>query len=188
LIETVNLDPDGGEPIPWSRATTQLDRLQPAGGSRGPTCWLSTTRPDGRPHVTGMVGHWLESNPLFRQRSRDEKCAQPGRGSTGTFAISLPDLDLVLEGTANRVAGPATLERVASGYEARGCPLAVTGELVTASFWAPTAPPPPWHCTRSPPPTRLASRPQPRAARRAGASSQASQAGSAASTVRPAVS
>jgi hypothetical protein len=46
MIETINRDPEGGEAIPWQRAATQLEQLRPAGGSRGPTCWLSTIRPD----------------------------------------------------------------------------------------------------------------------------------------------
>jgi hypothetical protein len=34
LIETVNLDQDGGDPIPWSRAARSLAGLQPAGGGQ----------------------------------------------------------------------------------------------------------------------------------------------------------
>jgi hypothetical protein len=62
-----------------------------------------------------------------------------------SFAISLPDLDLVLEDTASRVTDTATLGRIAACYADRGWPLEVIDGSVTASFGAPTAPPPPWH-------------------------------------------
>lgn len=62
-----------------------------------------------------------------------------------TFAISLGDLDLVLEGTAVRVTDPVILARIAERYTERGWSLTVAGDLVTAPFWAPTAPAPPWH-------------------------------------------
>jgi len=145
VIETINLDPQSTEAINWKRATEQLDRLQPAGGSRGPTCWLSTIRPDGSPHVAGVVGHWLEDTLYFVSGPGTRKARNLGANPRCSFAISLPDLDLVLDGAAARVTDPATLKRVAEGYSARGWPLEVDGDLVTASFWAPTAPPPPWH-------------------------------------------
>lgn len=65
-VEAVNLDPEEPE-IPWSRAVGQLDKLEPRGGSRGPTCWLTTTRADGRPHVAGVVGFWADGTLYFRQ-------------------------------------------------------------------------------------------------------------------------
>ncbi len=145
LIETVNLDNEGSDPIPWSRATKQLAGVQPAGGPRGPTCWLSTTHRDDSPHVTGVVGHWLDDALFFVSGPATRKARNLAVDPRCTFAISLPDLDLVLEGAATRVTDVTTLDRVARGYDARGWPLVVTGELVTASFWAPSAPPPPWH-------------------------------------------
>jgi hypothetical protein len=47
------------------------------------------------------------------------------------------------------------LIRIAQSFAARGWPLEVEGEVVTASFWAPTAPPPPWHLHRFRPTTAL---------------------------------
>jgi hypothetical protein len=145
LIETVNLDPDGSDPIPWSRAAEQLAGLQPAGGRRGPRCWLSTTHPAGRPHVTGAVGHWLDDLLFFVSGPATRKARKLALDPRCTFAISLPDLDLVLERFASRVTDAITLNRVAHGYDARGWPLAGTGNLVTASFWVPSAVPPRWH-------------------------------------------
>ena len=145
MTDSVNVDHEGNELIPWSRAVDQLEALRPAGGYRGPTCWLSTIRPDGAPHVAGVVGHWLDDKLYFVCGPSTRKARNLAADSRCSFAISLPDLDLVLEGTATRVTDRATLERVARRYNERGWPLVVEGESVTAPFWAPTAPSPPWH-------------------------------------------
>jgi hypothetical protein len=152
--ESVNLDAEEGE-IPWSRAVEQLNRLEPRGGIRGPTCWLTTTRADGRPHIAGVVGFWGEDTLYFVSGPRTTKARNIARDPRCSFAISLPDLDLVLDGTVSRVADPLTLDRVAQGFAARGWPLEVEGDVVTASFAAPTAPPPPWHLHAFKPKTAL---------------------------------
>jgi hypothetical protein len=93
----------------------------------------------------GVVGHWLDDILFFVSGPRTRKSRNLVADPHCTFAISLPDLDLVLEGVAARVTEAEILARVAKGYADRGWPLEVDGDTVTASFWAPTAPPPPWH-------------------------------------------
>jgi len=61
-----------------------------------------------------------------------------------SFAISLPNLDLALEGTAVRVTDTAALTRVAEGFDERGWPLRVDGDEVTAEFWARISSPSPF--------------------------------------------
>lgn len=145
MTETSNVHPAETEPIPWARATSQLDNLQPRGGRGGPTCWLATVRPDGRPHVAGVVGLWMDEILYFVSGPGTQKARNLAADPHCTFAISLPDLDLVLDGTATRVIDPTTLAHIASTYDERGWPLTVSETLLSASFWAPTAPPPPWH-------------------------------------------
>jgi hypothetical protein len=145
MIETINLAPDGSDEIRWSRAVAQLDELRPAGGSRGPTCWLSTVRPDGRTHLAGVVGHWLEDTLYFVSGPKTQKARNLAADRRCSFAMSLANLDLVLDGAAVRVTHADELARVARRFDERGWPLQVEGERVTASFWAPTAPPPPWN-------------------------------------------
>jgi len=144
VIDSTNLVRDGSDPIPWSRALGQLEQLRPAGGS-GPTCWLSTIGTDGRPHVAGVVGCWLDGILYFVSGPRTRKARNLAADPRCSFAISLRDLDLVLEGTARRVEDPTTLSQVAARFTERGWPLTVEDDVVTAPFWAPTAPPPPWH-------------------------------------------
>jgi hypothetical protein len=92
-----------------------------------------------------VVGFWDDDTLYFVSGPRTTKAQNIARDPRCSFAISLPNLDLVLEGTASRVTDPQTLERVAQGFAARGWPLEAEGDQVTASFGAPTAPPPPWH-------------------------------------------
>jgi Pyridoxamine 5'-phosphate oxidase len=144
VTEAVNLDPGQQEPIPWSRALSQLEKLEPRGGSGGPTCWLSTVRSDGRPHVAGVVGLWQDDTLYFVSGRETRKNRNLALDQRCTFAISLPDLDLVLEGAAKQVTDPRTLARIADAYAARGWPLMYDGRSLSASFAAPTVPPPPW--------------------------------------------
>src|SRR5262249_33989486 len=87
-----------------------------------------------------------------------------------TFAISLPDLDLVLEGTAARVIKARTLTRVADGFTERGWPLEVEGDTVTAYLWAPRRRRRRGPSKRSGPPPRSVSPPLRRAEQHVGAS------------------
>jgi pyridoxamine 5'-phosphate oxidase-like protein len=129
MIESTNLGYDGSEPIPWSRALGQLEQLRPAVGSRGPTCWLSTIDTDGRPHVAGVAGCWLDGILYFVSGPGTRKARNIAADARCSFAISLPDLDLVLEGTASRVEDQATLSQVAARYTGRGWPLSVEGDV-----------------------------------------------------------
>ena len=58
--------------------------------------------------------------------------------------MRLRGLDLTLEGEAEHVADPTTLERVAAVYREGGWPATVTGGGYTAPFMAPSAGPAPW--------------------------------------------
>ena len=43
--------------VPWSHAHTRLEQAK--------IYWISTTRPDGRPHVTPVWGVWLDTTLYF---------------------------------------------------------------------------------------------------------------------------
>jgi hypothetical protein len=67
------------------------------------TYWLSTVRPDGRPHVTPLLGIWLEGAFYFCT-GPDERKAKNLLANrhcvVTTGRNTLDGLDLVLEGTA----------------------------------------------------------------------------------------
>ncbi|HUI03102.1 MAG TPA: hypothetical protein VLZ77_06145 [Acidimicrobiales bacterium] len=62
--------------------------------------------------------------------------------------MTLPGIDLTLEGEAERVTDPGTLRDVAAAYRALGWPAVVDGEAFTAPCSAPSAGPPPWRLYR----------------------------------------
>jgi len=84
--------------------------------------WLSTVRPDGRPHVTPLLGVWLEGALYFCTGPNERKAKNlvANRDCVLTTGHSALDgLDLVIEGTAEGVSDPAELGRVATTYETK---------------------------------------------------------------------
>jgi hypothetical protein len=93
--------------------------------------WLSTVRPDGRPHVTPLVAVWLEGAVYFCT-GPDERKAKNLAGNarcaitTGCNTIG-EGLDLVIEGDATRVRDEPTLQRVADRFATKyGAPFTFT--------------------------------------------------------------
>jgi hypothetical protein len=141
-MESKNLDLYGSAAIPWERAASQFEQREFHGG-RG-TYWLSTTCPDGRPHAAGVLGVWSDGALYFASGVRTLKSRNLEANSGCAISASLPDLDVVIEGSARRVTDPETLERIAAEFVRRGWPTAVNGDTLTAAWGAPSAPPP-WH-------------------------------------------
>jgi len=85
--------------------------------------WLSTVRPDGRPHVTPMVAVWMDGALYFSTGRTERKAHNLAHNShciitTGCNALA-QGLDLVVEGDAATVSDKATLQRVADGFAAK---------------------------------------------------------------------
>jgi Pyridoxamine 5'-phosphate oxidase len=144
-IETTNLDIYGSDALPWSRARELLDSgaLSDAG-----TSFLGTVRPDGRPHAAGLGAAWYDGDLYFQTGPNTQKGRNLAANPACTLAASLPGIDLVFEGDAERVTDAATLEAVAALYRDGGWPVQVEGGAFTAPFSAPSAGPPPWHLYR----------------------------------------
>lgn len=138
-----NLDIYGHEPIPWSRALKQLEKLDKEEG-RGRTCWLATTDPDGRPHVAAVGAIWLEGKFYFTSGPRLRKSRNLAANPRCAVSVSLDDIDVVVEGTARKVTDPSVLERVANIYGSLGWPARASGGAITAEFSAPSAGRGPW--------------------------------------------
>jgi hypothetical protein len=139
-MEQKNLDIYGHKAIPWSRPLKQLG----AGGGGG-TYWLATTRPDGRPHLTAVGGLWDDGKVYFTSGPGARKSRNLSLEPSCVVSVSLKDIDLVIEGTAAKVADNATLKRLAKKYAAQGWPASVLDGALTHEFSAPSAGPPPWH-------------------------------------------
>jgi pyridoxine/pyridoxamine 5'-phosphate oxidase len=144
-VQTKNLDRYGSAPSPWSRALDQLPAKDATGEDAAPrTTWLSTVRPDGKPHATGVGALWIADRFYFTSGSKTQKSRNLARNPSCVISVALTDLDLVVEGTATRVTDEATVERLAKAYAAQGWPATARDGALTAEYSAPSAGPPPW--------------------------------------------
>jgi general stress protein 26 len=100
---------------PWEDARSQIDSAE--------VFWLTTVRPDGRPHVTTLLAVWHNDALHFctgederKRRNLDENahCALVTGCNTQENGV-----DLVVEGIAERVTDRATLEVLAAAWEAK---------------------------------------------------------------------
>jgi hypothetical protein len=142
-MEEKNLDIYGDPPIPWSRALEQLEAVPDPQVHR--TTWLSTVRPDGRPHLAGVGALWVDGRFYFTSGPGTRKSRNLAANPNCALSMALPGLDLVVEGRAAKVTDQATLERLAQRYADQGWPARAADGALTAEFSAPSAGPPPWN-------------------------------------------
>jgi hypothetical protein len=107
-------DPDSG-PTSWPEAVHALDVAE--------LYWLTTVRTDARPHVTPLIGVWHDGAVHFctglrEQKARNLEHHQQVALTTGNNSWA-QGIDVVVEGTADRVTDRATLQRLADAYEAK---------------------------------------------------------------------
>jgi general stress protein 26 len=131
-------DPDAGA-TRWADAARVLDDAE--------LYWLTTVRADGRPHVTPLIGVAQDGAVHFCTGLREQKARNLEHSprvalTTGTNTWA-QGLDVVVEGTAQRVVDHETLKRLADAYEAKygsvwhfdvGDGVFVTGEDAAAVF------------------------------------------------------
>jgi hypothetical protein len=140
-MDQKNLDIYGHEPIPWSRPLEELEKFE---AGPGQSTWVATIRPDGRPHLAGVGALWLDGKFYFTSGAGTRKSRNLAENPNCVISVSLPGIDLVVEGTAARVADDPTLHRLADRYKAQGWEPTVKDGAFTAEFSAPSAGPPPW--------------------------------------------
>ena len=101
-------------PTPWSSARDQLRDAK--------VYWLSTVRPDSRPHVTTIAGLWLDDDFVFTTGRTERKArnleSNPACVVT-TGSGALDGLDVVVEGSAVPVTDAVRLERIADAYNGK---------------------------------------------------------------------
>src|SRR5262249_26252684 len=133
--QTRNLDRYGSAELGWTRARTALATMP----TPEVTYFLGTCRPDGTPHAAGIGAQWMDGDLYFTSNPTARKARDLAVNSLCTISVRLPGIDLVLDGSAERVTEPETLERVAAGYREGGWPAQVEGDAFTAPFSAPSA-------------------------------------------------
>jgi nitroimidazol reductase NimA-like FMN-containing flavoprotein (pyridoxamine 5'-phosphate oxidase superfamily) len=105
---------DDATATPWAEARERLATAK--------VYWLSTVRPDGRPHVTPVAADWLDDALYFTTGQTERKAknlALNPRCVVTTGCNVLEGLDVVVEGDAVRVTDEARLRRLADGYVAK---------------------------------------------------------------------
>ena len=99
-------------PTEWVAARRQLAEAE--------VYWLSTVRPDGRPHVTPVLAIWLDDALHFCTGPTERKAKNLMNNrhcaiTTGCNALD-EGLDVVVEGNAVAVNDDGTLRRLADVY------------------------------------------------------------------------
>jgi uncharacterized pyridoxamine 5'-phosphate oxidase family protein len=102
----------GSAPTPWSEASRVLQSAE--------IFWLTTVRPDGRPHVTPLVAVWVDDALHFCTGRTERKARNLEQNpacvlTTGTNLMS-EGLDVVLAGAAERVTEEHALRRLAERW------------------------------------------------------------------------
>jgi Pyridoxamine 5'-phosphate oxidase len=108
-------EPDA-TPTPWAAGLQQLRAAD--------TFWLSTVRPDGRPHVTPLIAVWHAGALWFSTGPEERKARNLAENAscvltTGRSDLAEGALDVVLEGRAEQVTDDAELEPVAAAFAAK---------------------------------------------------------------------
>jgi general stress protein 26 len=101
-------------PTPWAAARDELERAK--------AYWLSTVRPDGRPHVTTVAAVWVDGAVHFttgRSERKAKNLAHNKRCVITTGTNTFEGLDVVVEGEAVLVTDEAKLQRLADAYVAK---------------------------------------------------------------------
>src|SRR5215212_9722976 len=124
-MEIINLGTaDGLPPVDWNGVLEKLD----AGSAPAPdahnarTKWLCTVNEDGSPHVTAVGAVWLDGTFWFQTGSGTRKQHNVARDPRCSFALSIRDADVVVEGDAARVTDPSAVARVAKVWADGGWP------------------------------------------------------------------
>jgi nitroimidazol reductase NimA-like FMN-containing flavoprotein (pyridoxamine 5'-phosphate oxidase superfamily) len=102
----------GAVVVPWEEARRLLETAQ--------LSWISTVRPDGRPHVTPLVAVWLDGALAFTTGRQEVKYANLEANPNVMITTGCNHwdrgVDVIVEGVAARVTDHQTLERLAAAW------------------------------------------------------------------------
>ncbi|MFF4578838.1 pyridoxamine 5'-phosphate oxidase family protein [Streptomyces sp. NPDC001373] len=103
----------GATATPWAEAAARLEDSE--------IFWLTTVRPDGRPHVTPLLAVWADGSLHFATGPAERKCLNLAANphvvlTTGTNSYG-GGLDVVVEGEAVRVTDEERLAGLAAAWE-----------------------------------------------------------------------
>ena len=133
--DVTTLDPGDTRVITWSRIRDLLTAPSPPDEPGGyfPS-YLSTVRPDGRPHTTGVGVRWYDGDLYFLSGAGSRKAKDLAANPASTIAAQVDGLDIVFDGSANPTTDPATMAAVGDLIRQSGWPVEVTANGFTAPF------------------------------------------------------
>jgi nitroimidazol reductase NimA-like FMN-containing flavoprotein (pyridoxamine 5'-phosphate oxidase superfamily) len=103
---------DTDEPARWDQVNAVLESAE--------LYWLTTVRRDGRPHVTPLVGVWMDTAFVFCTGPEEQKAHNLAHGNAVAVTTGVntwqDGLDMVVEGRTERITGLAALTAVADVY------------------------------------------------------------------------
>ncbi|WP_017600883.1 pyridoxamine 5'-phosphate oxidase family protein [Nocardiopsis lucentensis] len=128
----------GGPPGSWAEVLPLLE-------SHTGTYWLSGPHSGHRPHTRPVLAVWVSGQPWFASGEGTAKTGLLSAAPDVSLAFQAGGMDLVVEGSAQRILDRARTDRVARAYAERygWAPQAGDGVL-TGAEGAPTAGPPPY--------------------------------------------
>jgi PPOX class probable F420-dependent enzyme len=111
------LDENSGKGLlPWKWARKRL--------SKTPYYWLSTVRPDGRPHAMVVWGIWVEDTLYFSTGRKSRKSKNLQMNPRCAVTVQYADDAVIVEGTASETRDKALIKRLSKSYKAKyGMPL-----------------------------------------------------------------
>ena len=105
----------GATARPWSDARIRLLEAE--------IYWLSTVRPDGRPHTTPVAAVWFDDALVFGTGPTEQKAKNLATNTRVTATTGTNQLrtgfDIVIEGEAVRLTDPAVLRPIADAFDAK---------------------------------------------------------------------
>jgi nitroimidazol reductase NimA-like FMN-containing flavoprotein (pyridoxamine 5'-phosphate oxidase superfamily) len=105
---------DDAVPTEWERGRRILQEAE--------IYWLSSVRPDGRPHVTPLLAIWLDGALYFCTGDSERKARNLATNQhciLTTGRNTLDGVDVVVEGEAATVSDRAELAQVADTFESK---------------------------------------------------------------------
>lgn len=100
---------EASEPVGWQQVSDALAAAE--------LYWLTTVRKDGRPHITPLVGAWVDDAFVFCTGPEEQKAQNLDHSTSVAVTTGVntwnDGLDVVVEGDAERVTGRETLTKLA---------------------------------------------------------------------------
>ncbi len=111
LPESYGVPASGEGMLSWSHVSERMSSLR--------NYWLSTTRPDGRPHAVPVWGVWFDETFHFGGGRDTRKARNLMANPEVVVHTESGDDVVILEGVAEEITEPSLLARIDDAYEAK---------------------------------------------------------------------